>query len=337
MPGSGSGATLVDTPIATGDPAMTVGPAPLTGNGGRSHRLCHPAPVQIGMTLPSMVAGLDRADILGWCRDIDGGPWSTLAVGERVAFPNQEMSATVAAAAAVTDRVRVATTVVVLPIHRAVVVAKWAATVDVLSGGRLTLGVGVGGRREDYDATGTSFASRHQRLDEQVEAMRQVWKGDPPTADVNPVGPAPVQAGGPPLWSGALGPKAMARAAAWADGVVGFQVDPLGRSAIDAVAMARSAWEEAGRTDRPRMVTTFWYALGPDGEPRARDYARRYLGVLGTDLADGLAAHVTATSADSVLAALDHLEAAGYDEVLLVPTTSDRSDLEATADLIAAR
>lgn len=304
---------------------------------GNAPRLCHPAPVQIGMTLPSMVADLDRQTVLGWCRDIDGGPWSTLAVGERIAYPNQEMTATMAAAAAVTERVRLATSVVVLPMHPAIAVAKWAATVDVLSDGRLTLGVGVGGREEDYDASEASFARRHQRLDEQVATMRTVWAGKRPTPDLNAVGPQPVQPGGPPLWSGALGPKAMARAAEWAEGIMGFQTDPLAASIADPIAVAQTAWESAGRTDRPWMVTTFWYGLGPDGEDRVRDYARRYLAVFGPEMAEALAADVTATSADAVRAALDHVEAAGYDEVVLVPTTGHRGELEATADLVAAR
>ena len=289
------------------------------------------------MTLPTMVADLDGENVLGWCRDIDAGPWSTLAVGERIAYPNQEMTAMMAAAAAITRRVRLATSVVVLPMHPAIAMAKWAATVDVLSGGRLTLGVGVGGRQEDYDATEAPASRRHQRLDEQVAAMQQVWAGGRPKAEINPVGPTPVQAGGPPLWSGAFGPKAMTRAAVWAEGIVGFQTDPLAAEAANPIAVALSKWEQAGRTDRPRMITTFWYGLGPDGEARVRDYALRYLIVLGPDTAEALAAKVTATSADAVRAALDHLQEAGYDEVLLVPTTGDRRELDATAELVAAR
>jgi alkanesulfonate monooxygenase SsuD/methylene tetrahydromethanopterin reductase-like flavin-dependent oxidoreductase (luciferase family) len=93
--------------------------------------------MQIGMTLPTMVAGLDRQTILEWCRRIDAGPFSTLAAGERIAYPNQEMLTTLAAAAAVTERVRIATTIVVLPMHGTGLVAKQLATIDVLSGGRL--------------------------------------------------------------------------------------------------------------------------------------------------------------------------------------------------------
>src|SRR4051794_30225270 len=108
--------------------------------------------MEIGMTLPSMIAGLDRRTMIEWFRRIDEGPFSTLAIGERITYPNVELFTTLAAAAAVTEQVRLMTTVVVLPAHAAVEVAKMAATIDVLSDGRLALGVGVGGRDEDYRA-----------------------------------------------------------------------------------------------------------------------------------------------------------------------------------------
>src|SRR5689334_20441923 len=114
--------------------------------------------MQIGMTVPSMISGLDRDAILGWCRGIDQGPWSTLAVGERIAYPNIELFTTLAAAAAVTERARLMATVVVAPAHPAIEIAKMAATIDVVSGGRLDLGVGVGGRDEDYRALERPFA-----------------------------------------------------------------------------------------------------------------------------------------------------------------------------------
>jgi len=173
--------------------------------------------VRIGLTLPSMLAGVDRATTLEWCRRIDDGPFSSLSMGERITYPNQELWAVLAAAAAVTERVRIISTVVLLPAHDAVMVAKQAATLDVLSGGRFTLGVGVGGREEDYRAIGASFARRHARMDEQVDVMRRIWAGER-IDGCAPVGPQPVRPGGPPILVGAMGPKAIARASHWADG-----------------------------------------------------------------------------------------------------------------------
>ena len=117
-----------------------------------------------------------------------------------------------AAAAALTERVRLWTTIVILPAHDAVDVAKQMASVDVLSDGRLTVGVGVGGREHDYRAVSARRSTRRwQRMDDQVATMRRIWAGEPPFDGADPVGPPPVQPGGPPLVAGSMGPKAIAR------------------------------------------------------------------------------------------------------------------------------
>jgi alkanesulfonate monooxygenase SsuD/methylene tetrahydromethanopterin reductase-like flavin-dependent oxidoreductase (luciferase family) len=286
------------------------------------------------MTLPSMVSGLDRETILEWCRRIDDGPFSTLAVGERMAYPNIEMFTTLAAAAAVTERVALMTTIVVLPAHPAVEVAKMAATIDVISGGRLRLGVGIGGRDEDFRALERSDAKRHQVLDDQVATMKRVWAGEPPMEGINPVGPAPVQPGGPPLYSGALGPKATARAAQWAEGVAGFLLDPISQDHESTFRTVEAAWETAGRSERPRHVTSFWYALSADGPAQLNDYARRYLAIFGEEFGGAMADACTASSAAVVTDAVKRLEDAGCDELILVPTSADLAELDRLIDLI---
>jgi alkanesulfonate monooxygenase SsuD/methylene tetrahydromethanopterin reductase-like flavin-dependent oxidoreductase (luciferase family) len=291
--------------------------------------------MEIGMTLPSMIKGLDRTVLLEWCRRIDDGPFSTLAIGERIGYPNVEMFTTLAAAAAVTERVNLMTTIVVLPAHPAIEVAKMAATIDLISAGRLRLGVGIGGRGEDYLALERSDNKRHQTLDDQVAVMQRVWSGEPPVDGVGPVGPAPVQAGGPPLYSGALGPKAMARAARWADGIAGFLLDPIGsdpRATFDAV---EAAWQTAGRAKKPRHVTSFWYSLAPDGPALLHDYASRYLGIFGAEMAKAMADICTAHSPGAVREAITKLDEAGCDELILVPTSADLTELDRLIDLIS--
>src|SRR5207302_8638331 len=134
-------------------------------------------------------------------------------------FTRHALTVQIAAAAALTGRVRLSTTLIVLPAHDAVQVAKDMASVDQLSNGRLTVGVGVGGREHDYRAIGGDFTRRWQRMDEQVAEMRRIWAQEPPFEGADPVGPPPVQPGGPPIAAGVMGPKAMARAAKWAIGV----------------------------------------------------------------------------------------------------------------------
>ena len=282
-----------------------------------------------------MVAGLDRETLLAWMREVDAGPFSVLAAGERVAYPNQDMMSLLAGAATVTDRVRIEATVSITPMHSAVSVAKQAATIDVLSGGRFVLGVGVGGRDEDYRALDASFGRRHARLDEQVATIRRVWAGESPTDGISPVGPAPVQPGGPPILAGAMGPKSMARAAMWADGVAGFDVAGDAASIGSGFRRFEAAWSNAGRTGRPFLQTSFWFGLGADAAEHVPNYAYRYLRIFGDDAARAMAGLVTATSAERVRTLLEEVEAVGGDEVILVATTGDVDDLRRAAALVA--
>jgi len=290
--------------------------------------------VEIGLTLPTMISGVDRDATVEWCRRIDAAPFSTLALGERVTFGNQELFTTLAAAAVLTERVRLMSTVVILPMHSAVDVAKQAATIDVLSGGRLTLGVGVGGRDEDYRALDAPFGRRHQRLDDQVAVMERIWAGEPPFEGLAPVGPPPVQPGGPPLYSGSLGPKSIARSAAWAEGVCGFTLDAIGEDHRGTFDRIEQAWSVAGRVEAPRHVTSFWYSLDDDGGDRLRAYAHRYLAIFGDEMADAMAGLCSTSSASLVREAMTRLEDAGCDELLLVPTTADPAEVDRIADIV---
>src|SRR6478752_8065132 len=174
------------------------------------------------MTLPVMEPDVDANILKQWARTIDAGPFSSLCWGERIAFGNPDSLTLLGALSAWTDRVRLVTTVIVPQLHDPVMLAKALATGDMLSGGRLTVGIGVGGRHEDYNAVGADPATQTMRgMAERVAIMKRVWAGEKITESVLPVGPSPVQTGGPSLMIGAIGPKTIRDAAAWADGVAG--------------------------------------------------------------------------------------------------------------------
>jgi alkanesulfonate monooxygenase SsuD/methylene tetrahydromethanopterin reductase-like flavin-dependent oxidoreductase (luciferase family) len=290
--------------------------------------------MDISMTLPTMRSGLDRSLTDAWCAAIDEGPYRSLAVGERIAFDNLELFTTLAYAAGRTERVRIAPTLVILPMHPVASAAKMLSTVDVLSDGRVDVVVGVGGRDQDYRCAERSFARRHQVLDEQVAELRRLWDGGAPHEGAPPVGPAPVQVGGPPIYASAMGPKSSARAAQWADGNMGFTLSPNTDDHEAGFGAIRDAWTAAGRTEAPRLSTSFWYSLEPDADEALRAYAYRYLEVFGHDGAEMMAGMCTAAGLDAVAEGLDRLEAAGCDEVYLVPTTVDPTHL---ADLATLR
>ena len=148
--------------------------------------------MRVGLALPSMVPGLTRDVLLAWMRGVDAGPFSVLAAGERIAYPNQEMMTLLAGAATVTERVRIEATVSVAPMHSAIHLAKQAATIDVLSNGRFVLGVGVGGRDEDYRAMERPFTRRYApaRRAGRDDAPGLARRSRPPT-EWNPSGRRP--------------------------------------------------------------------------------------------------------------------------------------------------
>jgi alkanesulfonate monooxygenase SsuD/methylene tetrahydromethanopterin reductase-like flavin-dependent oxidoreductase (luciferase family) len=287
------------------------------------------------MTLPTMVEGLSREDVLAWCERIDAGPFSTVAAGERIAFANQECLVMLSAAAALTRRVRVFATVFVLPMHDPVWLAKQVATLDVLSGGRFVLGVGAGAREEDYRSVGADFAKRQARMAAGVATLRRIWQAEPPYPGAHPVGPRPLQAGGPPVLVGALAPRAIARAASWADGLAGFSLGPDPGEIERAFRAARDAWRAAERSEPPRLVTSFWYALGPRAREQLDAYVARYLGIFGRAAVAGAQRAAVAASPETVRDALRAIESAGGDETILVPTSAGLDQLDRLRDALA--
>ena len=293
--------------------------------------------MDIGIALPTMCRGYTRATTIDWCKLADEGPFSSISCGERVTFHNPDMWTTLAAAAALTERLRIFVNLSVLPAHPTALVAKQTATLDVLSGGRVTLGVGVGGREHDYRAMDSGFDRRHVRLDDGVAELRALWSGTSTFDGADPVGPPCVQPGGPPILAGALGPKSLARAAAWADGVIGFSVAGLPAEIAWAADAARSTWDRAGR-GAPRLVSGCFYALGvPEPATVLRAFTAEYLAIFGRENVASFASSMTTFDADAINRALDGAEEAGLDEFILVPAAPDLAVLEATIELVEQR
>ncbi len=286
--------------------------------------------------MPVMEPQLDATTLRSWARVIDGGPFSSLCWGERIAFDNPDSLTLLGALAAWTDRVRLVTTVIVPQLHDPVMLAKGLATGDLLSGGRLTVGIGVGGRHEDYHAVGADPATQTRRaMAERVAVMKRVWAGEKVTESVLPVGPPPVQAGGPPLQIGTIGPKTIRDAAAWADGVAGTTLDlDLNRQA-ELFDLARTAWAAAGKP-KPHLATSFWFALGKPEEARAQvhRHLRRYMNWIPAEFVDAMAPTTGwAGTEEELIDVLGKFEDIGTDEVHLIPTSSDIDQLRRVAEV----
>lgn len=294
--------------------------------------------MEVGICLPYMKPGLDRETLLGFARAVEAGPFASLSCGERITGPTVDLPTTLAAAAAVTERVRIVPSLYVLPLHDPVKAAKEIATLDVLSGGRVQVTVGVGGRPKDYQAVSAPFERRHARMDQQVARMRSIWRGDAPFEGADPVGPAPVQPGGPPLLAGVMGPKATARAARWADGVYVWSGNGVKSEIAHLLEQTDRAWEAAGRDRPPRRVGGFWYSLAPDDAlGKLRGYVHDYILFHGERAARAMAERMDRATPEAVQASLDDLEAAGCDEVFLVPATAELAEVERAAEIVARR
>jgi probable F420-dependent oxidoreductase len=179
---------------------------------------------------------------------------------------------TIAHLTAVTSRVRFGTNILIAALRRPIVLAKMAATIDVLSEGRLDLGVGVGWQREEYESAGLSFESRGRLLNQAIEVCQTIWCSA--AADYEGEGlhfdrihqmPKPKQEDGVPIWvSGTVNPRAMDRLARYGRGWI-----PWGDDAMDldtGIARMRIAMDDRGRdAGEIQVVGTLRHVRSPDG------------------------------------------------------------------------
>ena len=294
--------------------------------------------MKLGICLPYMKAGLTREDYIAWFRRVDQGPFHSVSCGERIHGPTYDMRVVLAAAAVATERVEITPTLYVLPMHSAARVAKEVATLDILSGGRVKqIVVGYGGREKDYEAVGAPFIGRYGRMDRQVAEMKRIWRGEEVVAGGGPIGPEPCTSGGPRILTGAIGPKSIGRGAAWADGLYAWSGNGEQQELANALNAMQAAWDTAGRTGEPYRMGGFWYTLADDGQRKLYDYVYDYLDIAGPEIARMMAESVHRSTPDAVLEALENAEAAGCEEVFLVPATAELAEIDRLSEVLARR
>jgi alkanesulfonate monooxygenase SsuD/methylene tetrahydromethanopterin reductase-like flavin-dependent oxidoreductase (luciferase family) len=274
--------------------------------------------MNVGVGLPTTTPGADGALVLDWARRADSGPFSSVAVLDRVAYDNLEPFTALAAAASATSRVRLATMIAIAPLRSTALLAKQAASVQTLSAGRLTLGLAIGAREEDYEVAGVEHRGRGRRFSEQLAYLRG-------RVDEERVGPS--RDGIELLVGGSSGP-AFARMARYSDGYAHGGGPP--RAFAGAAARAEAAWRDLGRPGRPRLWGQGYFALG-DLE-RGNDYLRHYYAFTGPFAESIVAANLT--SARAVKDFVRGYEEAGCDELILFPTVSDPAQLDRLAEVV---
>lgn len=280
--------------------------------------------MRIGVGLPSTIPGAPASLTLDWARRADAGPFATLATLDRLVYDGLDSLTALAAIAAITTRVRIATNILVSPLYAPAVLAKAAASLDALSGGRFTLGIAVGARKEDYDAAGVSYATRGRRLVEQLDSLRDLW-------EEGRHGPCTERPAGPQLLLGGTSDQAFARVARYADGYAHGGGPP--RAFARAAAKACAAWEDLGRIGAPLLWGQAYFALGEEHAEAGRAYLRDYYAFTGP-YAERIAAGLL-TTPQAIVQFVRGYEDAGCDELILYPAIADLAQLDRLAEVVA--
>lgn len=280
--------------------------------------------MRVGVGLPTGIPGTDGQLVVEWARRADAGPFSSLGVIDRLVYDSYEPLTVLAAAAAVTQRVLLATTIVIGPLHNNTLLAKVAASIDALSSGRLVLGLAIGARKEDYDAAGIDYRTRGKRLTEQLATLRSLWED-------GSLSPKTARARGPELLIGGLSDHGFARVARYADGYVHGGGPP--KAFARAADKARAAWCDGGRPGRPQLWAQGYFALGSDDiEASGASYLKNYYAFTGP-FAERIAAGLL-TSPQAIAQFMRGYEEAGCDELVLFPTVPDIAQLDKMADIL---
>ena len=286
------------------------------------------SPMQVGIGLPTTIAGVTRAQVLEWARRADQRGFSSLGTIDRIVYGNHEPLIALAAAAAVTERIRLATTILIAPVRaNGALLAKQAASIDHLSGGRMVLGVAVGGREDDYAASGVDFRTRGREFERMLEQWQRIWSGDS-FGYAGAIGPQ----GRPTLIIGGASDAAYTRAARYADGWIngGGAPEQFGERA----EKLRAAWQAAGRTGEPITQSLAYFALGEGARAAADAYLNDYYAWLGPDVSGAIAGSA-ATDAETVRGYVDAFTAAGCGELIMVPCHADPAQVDLLADALS--
>jgi alkanesulfonate monooxygenase SsuD/methylene tetrahydromethanopterin reductase-like flavin-dependent oxidoreductase (luciferase family) len=268
--------------------------------------------------------------MLEWATRADRGPFSSLVVTDRVVSNALEPLSVLAIAAGATRRVRLMTSIVIGPTRETTLLARQAASIDLLSGGRLTLGIGIGVRENDYLATGLNFHRRGRLVEEQLPTLRRLWAGEPLSNEIGPIGPAPARPNGPELLIGGYVPAVARRIAAWGDGYMA----PGGgepESMLEMWKQINKLWKQFSRQGQPRWVGASYFALGPNALEQASRYIDANYGY-NPELVQRRLRGIPMTR-EAVEDAVKRQSDMGVDEFILRPCAAELDQMERLAEI----
>ena len=282
--------------------------------------------MKVGIGLPTAIPGVQRRQIIDWARRADAAGFSTLGSLDRLVYPNWEPLAALSAAAAVTERIGLMTSVLLLPLRQnTALLAKEAATVHTLSERRLTLGVGLGSRDDDFSASGVPMRGRGRRANEMLAELRSLWAGQE-VGDAGAIGPD-VRDDPPQIIIAGASDQALRRAAAYGDGWM------LGGGAperfTELAEKLTAAWREESREGEPRKLALTYFALGDDPEGDTRRSIGHYY---PPGYAETIT-KVTSKGEHAVRERLDYFRGVGLDELVMFPASADGDQVDLLAGI----
>jgi len=286
--------------------------------------------IEVGIGLPNAVRGVSGAVFPQWARRAEERGFAALSTIDRVAYPSYDSLTALAAAAGATRRIRLVTGILLGPLYTPVLLAKTSASVAAISGGRLTLGIAVGGREDDFQAVHRSIHTRGRDLDAELELLHRAWAGEPVEGSPQPVAP-PVPGGRVPVLLGGNTEAAVRRAVRWGEGWIAGGGGP--GMAAPMIERVRAAWKQANREGEPRIGALAYFALGDEAIRTGAENLKDYYGFLG-EYAEAVAGSML-TSPQAIRDALPGYEAAGVTELYLDPATASLDQVDRLADAIA--
>ena len=287
--------------------------------------------MKLGIGLPNtLVPELNRGLFLDWARVADRAGFHVFGTIDQPGYDSWDPLISLAAAAAVTERVRLATTILQLPNRNEINVAKQAAVIDRLSGGRLDLGLAVGGRESDYQAFGVKMRAPGRKFERQIRKIRRTWRAAKKSTDADGItGPAPLQKPLPPIWIGAMSERGIARATTMGDGFIFATVGS--QMMAEQTPKIRAAAEAAGKK-KFQIVGLAYCAVGEDPvaalEAGARSVLRYYRVQLWTEPKN----LIHAGPPEVIAQAAKEYEQAGLDILILCPQIAEVKQVEQIAE-----
>lgn len=286
--------------------------------------------MKIGIGLPNTMPGTPGRLLIEWSGRAEERGFSTLATIDRIAYPSFESLVALAAAGAVTERIELLTNILLAPTRNPILLAKEAASVDQLSDGRLTLGLAVGGREDDFVAAERAFEDRGRRFDQDLELMHGAWRGELVGGCTKAATPEPTHEQRVPILIGGMSDQAVERAVKWgvgwtAGGAPAEQVQPFAER-------VRQAWKDSGRPGQPRIAALSYFAMQEDRIEESKRNLVDYYGYLG-DLAQTIADWAP-RGEQAVKEAAKRYEDIGVDELILDPTVADLREVDLLADAV---